>query len=359
VNSRLIVMWGWNPTSTITGVNTGWYLAQAKEAGARIVSVDPRYTESTATFAHQWIPIRPATDGAMLLGMAYVMIEEGLYDRRFLETYTVGFDRFRDYVMGEEDGIAKTPGWAEAITGVPAESIVGLAREYATIKPAALLAGIAPGRTAYGEQYHRIAITLAAMTGNVGIHGGDAAGRSWESLVGGYPYKMQWGGLYDNPVDKASPRPPKGSPPGYRASKVHYCDIADYILQGRGGGYPADCRLMAVVNSSYVNAFPDVNKIASALKSEKLEFIFVQEQFVTPTVKFADIVLPANTYMERNDIAQGVGQAFYGYQNRAIDSIGESKSHGEIALLLANRLGLSTFSDNSEEEWLRESVMGS
>ena len=70
VNSRLIIMWGWNPVNTITGVNTNWYLAQAKEAGARIVAVDPRYTGSAATFAHQWIPIRPGTDGAMLQAMA-------------------------------------------------------------------------------------------------------------------------------------------------------------------------------------------------------------------------------------------------------------------------------------------------
>ena len=190
VNSRLIIMWGWNPASTITGVNTNWYLAQAKEAGAKIVAVDPRYTDSAATFAHQWIPIRPGTDGAMLLAMAYVMIKENLQDQQFLDTYTLGFDKFKDYVTGIEDGVAKTPAWAEAITGVPATTIENLAREYATIKPAALMAGIAPGRTAYGEQYHRIAITIAAMTGNIGIHGGDAAGRAWESVIGGYPYKM-------------------------------------------------------------------------------------------------------------------------------------------------------------------------
>jgi len=350
-------MWGWNPANTITGVNTNWYLAQAKEAGTKIMAVDPRYTDSAAMFAHQWIPVRPGTDGALLLTLAYVMIKENLQDQRFLDTYTIGFDKFKDYVTGIDDGVAKTPAWAEAITGVPATTIENLARDYATIKPAALMAGIAPGRTAYGEQYHRIAITVAAMTGNIGIHGGSAAGMVWESVIGGYPYQMTWGGSVGgvgNPVDAQSPYPAKGSSPGYRASRVHYCDVPDFIQKGKAGGYPTDCKLVAVVNSSYVNALPNVNRITQALKSNKVEFIFVQEQFMTPTVRFADIVLPANTFMERNDIANGVGLAFYGYVKKAIESLGESKSHLEIAALLASRLGISDFSDKREEGWLKE-----
>lgn len=356
VNSRLIIMWGWNPANTITGVNTNWYLAQAKEAGARIVAVDPRYTGSAATFAHQWIPIRPGTDGAMLLAMAYVMIEENLQDQQFLDTYTLGFDKFRDYVTGIEDSVAKTPAWAETITGVPATTIENLARQYATTKPAALIAGIAPGRTAYGEQYHRIAITIAAMTGNIGIHGGDAAGRAWESGApfGGYPYQLRRGYSVANPINELAPPAPEGSPMWYRTSKVHVCDVPDFIEKGRAGGYPADCKLIAVVNCSYANSFPNVNRIVRALKSKKVEFIFIQEQFMTSTVKLADVVLPTNTFMERNDITIGVGLPFYGYVRKAIESRGESKPHFEIAALLASRLGISGFSDKAEEDWLKE-----
>jgi anaerobic dimethyl sulfoxide reductase subunit A len=354
VNSRLIIMWGWNPASTITGVNTNWYLARAREAGAKIVVVDPRFTDSAATFAHQWVPIIPGTDGAMLLAMAYVMIEENLQDQEFLDTYTLGFDKFEDYVTGIDDGVAKTPAWAEAITGVPATTIKNLAWGYATIKPAALMTGIAPGRTAYGEQYHRIAITLAAMTGNIGIHGGGAGGRAWEALFGGYPYQIPWGFYVDNPIDKQAPHPLKGSPVGYRASRVHYCDVPDFIEKGKAGGYSADCKLISVANCSYVNAFPNVNRIVRALKLKTVEFIFIQEQIMTPTVKFADIVLPTNTFMERNDIAHGVGLAFYGYVKKAIESLGETKSQFEIANLLASRLGISGFSDKTEEDSLRE-----
>ncbi len=361
VNSRLIIMWGWNPAVTVTGVNTGWYLAQAKEAGARIVAVDPKHTESAATFAHQWIPIRPGTDGAMLLAMAYVMIRENLQDQQFLDTYTIGFDKFKDYVLGEEDGIPKTPAWAETITGVPAATIEDLARQYAVTKPAALMAGISPGRTAYGEQYHRIAMTLAAMTGNIGIHGGDAATRAWESVspLGGYPYKVSHKFFADNPVDKLSPPPPKGSPVYYLASRIHRVQVPDFIEKGRAGGFPTDCKLAAIVNCSYANSFPNINRIVKALKSKKLEFIFIQEQFMTSTVKFADIVLPTNTFMERNDIVQGAGLAFYGYQKKAIESLGESKSHLEIATLLASRLGIPGFSEKTEEDRLRETLENS
>lgn len=358
INSRLIIMWGWNPVSTIAGVNTNWYLAKAREAGSRIVAVDPRYTDSAATFAHEWIPIRPGTDGAMLLAMAYVMIQEKLQDQEFLNTYTIGFNKFEEYVTGKVDKTAKTPSWAEAITGVPATTVENLAREYANTKPAALMAGIAPGRTAYGEQYHRIAITLAAMTGNIGIHGGDAAGRAWESLGMGYPYTMNpWKYvLAGNPVDQQVPRPPKGSPTGYRASRVHGCDLADFILKGRAAGFHADCKLIAVVNCNLVNAFPDVNKLVGALRSKQLEFIFVMEQFMTPTARFADIILPTNTFMERNDIVNGVGLSFYGYARQAVEARGESKSQFEIANLLAARLGISDFSDKAEEDFLREMV---
>lgn len=370
LNSRLIIMWGWNPVVTQTGVNTSWYLARARESGIRIVAVDPKYTESAATFAHEWIPIRPGTDGAMLLAMAHTIMESGLENKDFLDKFTVGYDKFKDYVLGKEDGVAKTPAWAEEISGVKAGTIAELARAYATVKPAALMAGIAPGRTAYGEQYHRIAITLAAMTGNIGIHGGDAAGRAWESIIGGYPFKLAWGSkngklsqLYEsnrvNPVDAASPPPPPGAPFGYRPSSVHELDIPDFIERGKAGGYPADCKLIGVVNCSYVNAYMNLNRITKALNSGKVEFIFVQEQKLTPTTRFADIVLPTNTFLERNDFALGVGHAYYGYQMKCIESIGESKSQLEIASLLAARLGLSDPNAQTEEEHLQAMVASS
>ena len=360
VNSRFIVLWGWNPADTVCGTNTCWYLAQAREAGARIVSIDPRYTDTAASFADQWIPIRPGTDAAMLIAMAYVMIKEKLCDENFLATYTIGFDRFKDYVLGTEDGVPKTPAWAEEITGVSSTTMEELARQYATIKPAALMAGIAPGRSPYGEQYHRAAITLAAMTGNVGIHGGDAAARAWESILGAYPYPadpaLEPGlGMISNPVEEAFPGRKEGPTFDFvlgKQPKLHFTKIADAILRGKSGGYFTDYKLLYVAHCSYLNQFPNVNKIVKALQS--LEFIVVEEQFMTPTAKFADILLPASTFMERNDMTYGVGTVFVGSMNKVIQPLGESKSPFQIGVELAERMGITGYLDKTEEEMLED-----
>lgn len=357
LHSRLIILWGWNPAVTVTGTNTSWYLTQAREAGAKIVVIDPRYTDTVAILADRFIPIKPGTDTAMLLAMAYIIIKENLHDRAFLEKFTIGFDHFKNYVFGVEDGVAKTPAWAEGISSVPAPVIENLAREYATIKPAALMAGIAPGRTAYGEQYHRAASTLAAMTGNIGIHGGNAGMRCWEGSSW-YPYKMRYG-LALRPEDGTNPVAGEvdkgGSPSVYLTSGVHYVNLPDLILEGRCGDYSADIRGAVILNTNYLNQYPNINKIKKALK-DKLEFIVVLEQFMTPTAKFADILLPTTTFLERCDINFGVGTPFYGIVNKVIEPVGECKSHLEIARELAAHLGVTDFGDESEDELLRQEV---
>ncbi|MFC1909499.1 molybdopterin-dependent oxidoreductase [Chloroflexota bacterium] len=347
LNSRLIILWGWNPANTVCGTNTSWYLAQARKAGAKVVAIDPRFTDTAAILADKWIPIIPGTDAAMLIAMAYVIIQENLQDQAFLDRYTVGFECFKDYVLGAEDGEVKTPSWAENITGVPAAAIEKLAREYATIKPAALMAGIAPGRSAYGEQYHRTASTLAAMTGNVGVHGGDAASRAWESGMW-YNFRMKHAYLRSgddvNPVAEVK-------------MGINRVYLADWILGGKEKGYPADIKLAFVSNHNYLNQLPNINRTVQALK--KLEFIVVIEQVMTATAKYADILLPSATFLERNDIDIGVGTPFYGFVNKAIEPLGECKPHLNIARELAAHLGITNFGYETEDDLLRKEVVES
>ena len=350
LKSRLIIMWSWNPVTTDQGTNTPLTLARAKEGGARIICVDPRYTDSAATFADQWIPIRPGTDAAVMISMAYVIITENLQDQHFIDTYTVGFDKYRDYVLGKEDGVAKTPEWAEAISGIPAATIANLAREYATNKPAALATSIAAGRSAFGEQYHRTAAALESITGNLVF-------QNWISLSA--PPR----GLDFNPQ---IPSPPnqveEGAPPRWNAlpyrsttvnssARVNVSLFADAILEGKAGGYPADYKLIWLSNTNYLNQLGETNKTVEAFK--KLEFVLVTEQFMTATARYADIVLPVCTFLERTDIVASRRGGTIAILNKAIEPLGESRSQLQICQALALKLGITDYGDKSDEEWAR------
>jgi anaerobic dimethyl sulfoxide reductase subunit A len=359
LNSKFIIMWGWNPANTIWDPGTSLWLAKAREKGIKIVAIDPIFTDSAAILADEWIPIRPGTDTAMLIAMAYLIITENLYDQDFIDKFTIGFDSYKAYVLGEEDGVPKTPEWAEKITKVPSSTISNLTREYATKKPAALIAGWGPARTMSGEQYSRAANVLCAITGNIGINGGYASGfmRAYYSreriITGGKkkvgpiksdkdkPEKLR---IQDNPIDyNAKPREDSlyklrgGTNPAN--TRIHYNDYYNAILKGKKGGYPADIKMAYIVGTNRLNQFSNVNKGIKALKS--LEFIIEFEQFMTPTAQLADIVLPVNTFMERNDITvPWLGAPYYIYLNKAIDSLYESKSDLEICKELSRRLDI-------------------
>ncbi|MFW9969023.1 MAG: molybdopterin-dependent oxidoreductase [Candidatus Odinarchaeota archaeon] len=373
LNAKLIIMWGWNPANTIWDPGTSLWLAKAREKGIRIVAIDPIFTDSAAILADEWVPIRPGTDTAMLVAMVYVIITENLHDKDFIEKYTVGFEKYRDYVLGIEDKQPKTPEWAEKITKVPAKLISNLAREYATSKPSALIAGWGPARTMFGEQYSRAANILCIITGNIGVNGGYASGfmRAYYSreriITGGRkesgpikledekPKKLR---LQDNPIDfGALPREDSlyklkgGTNPAN--TRIHYNDYYNAILKGQKGGYPADIKMAYIVGTNRLNQFGNVNKGIKALKS--LDFIVIYEQFMTPTAQLADIVLPVNSFMERNDIAvPWLGSPYYIYLNKAIDSLYESKSDLEICRDLSKKLGITqSLLDMPEDQILR------
>ena len=345
-NSKLILMWGWSPGDGTFGTGTMPFLRDAKKKGARIVCVDPRRTETSRILADEHIFIRPSTDTAALIAMAYVIVSEGLHDQDYCDRHVLGFDdehlpegapagtSYRSYLLGLKDGVPKTPEWAEAITGIPAATLRRLAVEFATAKPAALQAGYAPGRTSYGEQFHRAAYALAALTGNVGVPGGNSGasnGATGRSGIKSLP-------IGKNPID----------------ARVASSMLADLLARGKSGGYPADIKLIYSVGGDLFNQCPNASKIAGAL--DGVEFIVAQDHFLTPTARHADVVLPATMFWERNDVhTPWAGALHYAiYMRQAIRPMYECRNDIDIFTDLAARLGIAGYSDKSESAWLRE-----
>jgi len=345
-NSRLILMWGWSPGDGTFGTGTLQYLKHANKSGTRIICVDPRRTITSRQLADEHIFIRPSTDAAALIAMAYVIVTEGLHDQAYCDRFVLGFDEdhlpsgappgasYRSYLLGVVDGVVKTPEWASAITGVPAETIRRLAIDFATSKPAALQAGYAPGRTAYGEQFHRAAYALAAITGNVGIAGGNSGvsnGATGRAGIRSLPTGK-------NPID----------------ARVASPLLADLLHRGKSGGYPADIRMIYASGGDLFNQCPNVNKMTASL--DRVEFIVAQDHFLTPTARYADVVLPATTFWERNDVhTPWAGAGHYAiFMRQAIAPMYECRNDIDIFAELARRVGIPGYNDKSELDWLRE-----
>ncbi|MEJ0019212.1 MAG: molybdopterin-dependent oxidoreductase [Acetobacteraceae bacterium] len=346
VNSRFILMWGWSPGDGTFGTGTMPYLKAARQQGTRIVCVDPRQTMTSRQLADEHVFIRPGTDTAALIAMTQAIVAAGLHDQAFCDRHVLGFDAahlpegapagasYRAYLMGEADGVAKTPEWAEAITGIPAATLRRLAIEFATSRPAALQAGYAPGRTIHGEQFHRAAYALAAITGNVGIEGGNSGvsnGATGRAGIRSLP-------IGKNPID----------------ARVASPLLADLLARGKAGGYPADIKMIYSSGGDLFNQCPNVNKMVSSL--DGVEFFVAQDHFLTPTARYADIVLPATTFWERNDVhTPWAGAGHYAiFMRQAIQPMYECRNDIDIFGELARRVGIEGYNDRSEMEWLRD-----
>jgi anaerobic dimethyl sulfoxide reductase subunit A len=351
LNSRYILMWGWNPAEMRDGTNSDYFIKLARHAkegsGARVVCIDPRHSLSAASLADEWIPIRPGTDAAMMTAMAYVMLTENLLDTRFINEYCLGWDAahmppgaesaesYSDYLLGVRDGIPKSPQWAEAITAVPAATIARIAREYATTKPGVLYQGYGMQRRAYGEQVVRAGCVLAAITGNFGVSGGWASGLGLQAPDGGPSWTVFPVG--ENPVKTAIPV--------FLWSEA--CLRGKEMTSADGvTGAPrleSDIKLIyAVATNCLINQHANVNRSAALLSDErKVEFLAVQDNFLTPTARFADIVLPACTQFETWGVEDGWK---YGdeviLQPKLVEPPGECKSDYRICAELAERLGI-------------------
>src|SRR5262250_2516312 len=277
-NSKLIVMWGWSPADMTFGTGTLQYLKWARKQGVRIVCVDPRQTRSSLELADEHVFIRPSTDAAALIAMAYVIASEGLQDQAYLDRHVLGFD---------EDHLP---------SGAPA-----------------------------GASYRSYLFGLA--DGNSGTSNG-ATGRSGvRSLPAG-----------TNPIH----------------ARVSSPLLADLLTRGKSGGYPADIRMIYAAAGDLFNQAPNVTKMVGAL--DRVEFFVAQDHFLTPTARYADIVLPATTFWERNDMHtpwSGAGH-YVIFMQQAIPPMYECRNDVDICADLAMRLGLDGYKRPPDLEWLRE-----
>jgi anaerobic dimethyl sulfoxide reductase subunit A len=357
LNSKYILMWGWNPAEMIDGTNSAYFLKKARENGARVVCIDPRKTMSAVGLADEWIPIRPGTDTAMMTAMAYVMLTEELHDKGFIGGHCIGFDgtqmppgfegeeTYSEYVLGTRDGVPKTPQWAEAITGIAAEKIVEVAREYAQTKPAMLYQGYGMQRRAYGEQVVRAGCVLAAISGNVGISGGWASGIALQAPDGG----GQWISipLGENPVKASIPVA------AWDRAVTHGTSLGTEDGLLGADHLETNVKLIyAVATNCLINQHMNINRSAEILADESLvEFLIVQDQFLTPTARFADLILPVCTAFETYGVQDGWK---YGEEvlliPKLVEPLEESKSDYQICYELAEKLGVGdSFSEGLDE----------
>ncbi|MDR2227176.1 MAG: molybdopterin-dependent oxidoreductase [Providencia sp.] len=364
-NSKLVVLFGNNPAETrMSGGGITYQLEQARErSNARMIVIDPRYTDTAAGREDEWIPIRPGTDAALVAGIAHVLITEDLVDQPFLDKYCVGYDEktlpanapknshYKAYILGQgDDGIEKTPQWAAKITGIPADKIIKLAREIGSAKPAYISQGWGPQRHSNGEQTARAIAMLPILTGNVGISGGNTGARE---------------GNYDIPFERM---PTLENPVKTSISVFLWTDAIERgpemtaTHDGVRGKDKLDVPIKFIWNyasNSLINQHSDINKTHDILQDDKkCEMIVVIDNHMTASAKYADILLPDCTASEQMDFCLDGAASNMGYvifASQAIEPRFESKTVYEMCTEIARRMGVEDkFTEGrTQEEWLR------
>lgn len=349
-NSKLVVMFGNNTMETrASGGGMSYELYQAlKESNARLVMIDPRYSDTTLGKETQWVAIRPGTDAALVEGMAYVLITENLVDQAFLDEYCVGYDAttlpesapanadYKSYILGQgQDKTPKTPQWASDITGIPVKTIIELARDIGSIKPCYIVQGWGSQRQANGEQTARAIPMLALLTGNIGLPGTNTGLREGDASLG--EPGMSIG---TNPVKT-------------KISVFSWTDAIDRgtemtaLKDGVRGKDKLDVpiKFMFVTQSnSLINQHSDTNRTHEILQDEsKCEFILVVDNQMTASARYADILLPDVSSFELWDLAaDGYASGALTFMvslQPAVAPPGEAKPLHNMCAELARRFG--------------------
>ena len=323
----------------------GW-LKTARSRGVRFVNVSPIREDMPDFVEAEWIPIRPNTDVALMLALAHEWTAAGRADRDFLDRCTVGFDAWARYVRGESDGVAKDADWAANITGISADRIRKLARDMAGM-PTHITTAWSLQRAEHGEQPFWATVALAAMLGDIGL-----PGRGFSFGYG------SMGGMGEPRAELPSVSMTAGKNPC--GSAIPVARIADMMLHpgepydfdGQRRNYP-DTRLIYWCGGNPFHHHQDINRLIRAWR--RPETVIVQDPWWTATARHADIVLPATTTLERNDIGSSSRDRFILAMHQAIEPHGDARNDFDIFCDLAERFGTRAVFDEGRDEmtWLR------
>lgn len=318
VNSKLVLLWGRNPLAT--NLHQVPLLKSVRERGGRVVLVDPVKSES-ATICDQHIQPRVATDAAFALGLAKIILSEGLEDRDFIEKHTHGISEFRSLL--KRHSLEEL----SARCGVALSDMQVIAREYATTRPSSILLGWGLNKYKSSAEIFRCVDALAAICGQIGIAGG------------GVTHGFDTQRLFDKRIEAAD--------------RAEFRRTIPEPLLGRGlmDASEPPVRMMFVNGGNPVNQSPNSNLVAEALK--RLEFVVVVDSFLTDTTDYAHVFLPTTTFLEEEDALVSWGHNILGGVNPAIEPVGESRSDLWIFQQLANRLGVGAEMAGSPREWLK------
>jgi biotin/methionine sulfoxide reductase len=351
-HAELIVMFGGTPLRNAQ-VNAGGItrhtarsaLLSCRDSGARLVNISPVRDDTDAELGAEWLHLRPGTDTALLLALSHTLISGNLHNSDFIERYTEGYDTLRAYLLGEQDGIIKNAAWAGAITGINASEIVDLAHAMARQKTFIMMSWSLQ-RADYGEQPYWAAIALASLLGGIGLPGeGFGFGYASVGSIGQPSSPISWPSL------------PQGKNP--IADYIPVARIADMLLapgteydhNGTRRTYP-DIKLVYWAGGNPFHHHQDLNRLVEAW--QKPDTIIVHEHWWNAHARHADIVFPASTFMERDDVIASGRDSFIGWSSSLASPPEGIVSDHEILRRIASRLGVETdFTEGlTEQQWL-------
>lgn len=321
-------------------------LRAARNAGVEFVNISPLRSDMESDLDARWWPARPTSDVAIMLGLAHTLYTEGLHDAAFLARYCSGFECFLPYLLGDVDGVAKDADWASALSEILAKDIRELAREMAA-KRTVVSVSWSLTRSDHGEQPYWMAITLAAMLGQIGLEGGGIAfGFSAENSIGGDTRLTPGAGLPmgQNAVSEFIPVA--------RITDLLENPLKNYQYDGEELQFP-DIKLIWWSGGNPYHHHQDLNRLARAW--QKPDTIIVNDWCWNATAKRADIVLPVTTPLEREDLQLSLRDPYIVAMKKVVEPPKNVRGDHQIFAGIATEMGVNeTFTEGrSEEEWLR------